>query len=388
MVFRSAGALTYKIKLADATGRSMSLSTGTQDELEAKRCEAWIRGLEDAFPEPLLLGLLRARTVPLSAAWAAHRTDLLNPAAGAVAALVAATTAAATQRAAEAADADLDAIVADWAARGANDRYVRQVRRLIPAGQRFPLSQFRRKVIADFLASLTQARRIGAPASAARTRDRYKAALSSFARYLLEQELLEVNPTRDIDTGKKPRRRILYLEPQQVRALVDALPAEHRALEALMAGTGMEWSACAALTRRDVDLDARLVYARGTKNDYRDRWVEVSEAWAWAIVEAHVRPLAPSAPLFTMTNKAALAEHHAASEALRFKRTVLHHHRHSFAVMWIKRSKGDAERLQWLKNQLGHAPESTLIHSTYGVFIKAARLSAKQAERMSGDGAR
>jgi len=36
---------------------------------------------------------------------------------------------------------------------------------------------------------------------------------------------------------------------------------------------------------------------------------------------------------------------------------------------------------QWLKNQLGHAPQSTLIYTTYGLYIKAAKLTAQQAAR-------
>jgi hypothetical protein len=49
-------------------------------------------------------------------------------------------------------------------------------------------------------------------------------------------------------------------------------------------------------------------------------------------------------------------------------------HRHSYAVMQLKRGCDH----QWLKNQLGHAPQSTLICTTYGVYIGAQKLTADQ----------
>jgi hypothetical protein len=49
----------------------------------------------------------------------------------------------------------------------------------------------------------------------------------------------------------------------------------------------------------------------------------------------------------------------------------------AFAVMHLQRGCDH----QWLKNQLGHAPQSTLIYTTYGVYIKAAKLTEEQAAR-------
>lgn len=282
------------------------------------------------------------------------------------------------------ADPDLDAWVTKWAAEeGTNAKYVRQVRRLIVEGKRFPLSQFRRKVIAAFLRSLANA--VNDKKTHRETRKRYRVALSTFAKYLIENELLEHNPTRDIDLGRaKPgEKKIVYLEPAQVKQLVEALPeGPHQALEALMAATGMEWGACVALRRRDVDFDRRIVYAAGTKNEYRNRYVEASEEWAWNLFAAYARRFLPNAQLFKgLREEKALEEHHAAAKALELPHTTLHNHRNSFAVMWIRRSAGDAVKLQWLKNQLGHAPQSTLIYTRYGLFIEAAQLSAKQEAR-------
>jgi len=47
----------------------------------------------------------------------------------------------------------------------------------------------------------------------------------------------------------------------------------------------------------DVDLKTKIVFANGEKNEYRTRYVEVTEERAWGIVAAHTKQLAPNAPL-------------------------------------------------------------------------------------------
>ncbi len=78
----------------------------------------------------------------------------------------------------------------------------------------------------------------------------------------------------------------------------------------------------------------------------------------------------------------ALTVHHATAKRLHIRRTTLHQHRHSFAVMWIRSGLKGGRDKQWLKNQLGHAPQSTVIDTVYGVYINAARLTEAQAERL------
>jgi integrase len=199
-----------------------------------------------------------------------------------------------------------------------------------------------------------------------------------FARWLVEREIIETNPVRDVAAAPVRRRSITMLDSQQVRTLVDGLPQPYRAFEALLAGTGMEFSAAAQVRRRDLDTDSRVVFANGEKNEYRTRYVEVTEEWAWAIVTTHAHLLAPNAPLFPgIREDAALAQHHAAARRLGLPRSTLHQHRHSYAVMQLQRGCDH----QWLKNQLGHAPQSTLLYTTYGLYIGAARLTAQQQAR-------
>jgi hypothetical protein len=64
------------------------------------------------------------------------------------------------------------------------------------------------------------------------------------------------------------------------------------------AGTGMEFRAAARVRRRDIDFGTRIVCANGETSEYRTRYVEVTEDWAWSIVSAHAKLLGRNAPLF------------------------------------------------------------------------------------------
>jgi integrase len=283
-------------------------------------------------------------------------------------------------------DPDLSPFVDEWAG-GGSTKYLKQVRRFIPQGILFPASRFRRRELSRFLAELTALTSGGKmddhetpvsarPASPA-TRNRYRAALSVFATWLVEREILETNPVRDVPAATVKPRSITFLEPEQVRSLVEALPHPYRAFEAVLAGTGMGFSAAATLRRRDVDTRTRIVLAKGSKAEYGARHVAVTEPWAWTILAAHLKALSPNAPLFPeIREDTALARHHATAKALGLPRTTLHQHRHSYAVMQLRRGCDH----QWLKTQLGHAPQSTLIYTAYGDYMGATKRTSDEKD--------
>jgi integrase len=275
---------------------------------------------------------------------------------------------------------DLDALLTEHKSM-LKPGYYRQARVLVPQGQKFPLTEFRRGRVSTFLKSL--------PVSV-QTRRRYKVALSAVAKLLIEKELVSddwTNPVRDVKFERSPRRPVIRLEPHEVRALVEAIDnPKYQALEALMAGTGMEWQAVKALRRRDVDFDRRLVFAQGEKNEYRTRWVEFTEDWAWDIFVRHAQLFVPDALIFDgCDHHWVLRKHHEAAKAKQLRYTTLHHHRHSYAVMWLPRvlAHEDGRDVPWLKNQLGHAPQSTVLFTTYAVEIKAMQLTQQQQERLA-----
>ncbi|HXF23267.1 MAG TPA: hypothetical protein VN602_02045 [Gemmatimonadaceae bacterium] len=262
-------------------------------------------------------------------------------------------------------------------------KYRKQIRRLIPKGERYPSSKFTRKAIAAFIRDLkTLSRWHEEPtkrSASPGTKNRYRAALSVFAQRLIEEEVIDTNPVQYVKPPRqsKAAKELVFLDQPDTKRLVQSLTGAQRALEALMAGSGIEWGACARLKRADVDLDTRIIYAHGTKNKYRNRYVEVTEDWAWEIFAAYARTVTPHARLFTMTEERALRTHQSACRDLDLKVTTLHQHRHGYAVPWLKAGK-DHQRL---KNQLGHAPHSTLIYTTYGVYIDAAKLTQEQQQR-------
>ncbi|HET8777935.1 MAG TPA: site-specific integrase [Candidatus Limnocylindria bacterium] len=279
------------------------------------------------------------------------------------------------------ADVDLSALVGAWAKAGANAKYIRQVRRLMPEGKRFPRSAFTKGAVRTFLDELTQVPRKRATSSEApppalaadSTRNRYRAALSAFAAWLIERDVLEANPVRSVAASPEPPPRVVYLERAEALTLINALPpGQHRFVSALMFATGLELGAVLAMRRRFVDLEQRTFHAfpwlaRATgKTKYRSRIVAATDDELWPIIQAHVRTIPPHAPLVTFAQSVLLRMVQSRVKLLGLApEYTLHDWRHTYAVQWLK-GGGDH---QVLKHQLGHAPRSTLIYTTYGTWL-------------------
>jgi integrase len=265
-------------------------------------------------------------------------------------------------------DVDLSVLVAEWEANGASARYVSHVRRLIPEGVVFPASHFRRKAISSHLANLQDMRAHRRKRIASNsTKNRHRASFFQFAKWLIEREAIDSNPVRDVAGREENPPREVWYPWKDAQAIVNALPEPYRSLEALMAGSGMEWSAAMNAKRSDVNTETRFIFARGSKNKHRVRWVKVTEPWAWSIVEAHIRNLTPNAPLFSgITEKTALAVHRDALKALGLPDSTLHDWRHTYAVNNLRSKKLKREVI---RRQLGHAKNSTVLEKVYAVWI-------------------
>jgi integrase len=351
--YRAKGAKTFKLRIRLAGGRDRVCSCGTDLKVVARDVERFVQSLKATRRWDVLEAIVAGR-VKLAAAYDhRHTLDAFMT---------------------QAQDVDLSPLVTEWEAAGANAKYVKQVRRMIPTGKPYPRTRFTKGELRKFLDTLPVADS---------TKNRYRAALSAFAGWLSERDVLEVNPVRSVKGKAHAHRPVVYLEPAQAKALVAALPrSEHQAAEALMAATGIEWGALAAMRRRDVDLAARtfhcfpgLAGATG-KTRYRSRIVLATEDWAWDYIEAHVAALPPNARLFTLREDIALRTHKRISKAIGLPVTTLHHWRHTYAVSWLKRGRDH----QILKNQLGHSPRSTLIYTTYGPWIVTTADYRKRAE--------
>jgi integrase len=278
-------------------------------------------------------------------------------------------------------DPDLSELINDWTT---NDAYRMQVRRMIPKGERYPASRFTRKAVSEFLANLNQSpRKKDEPARAmsGSTKNRYRAALSVFARWLVEREVIETNPVRDVRQHAPNPPRMTWLTREQAKKLLEALPPENRAMEALMAATGLELGAVRELRRKDVSLELKTVRASGTKTPWRSRVCIATEAWAWTMVESFARNVLPDSYLFTVRGDTLLKVHQRTSKELGLPATTLHDWRHSYAVWSLKDGISETAVAQ----QLGHK-DTSLLRKIYGRYIPdeadfSKRISTPEATR-------
>lgn len=69
------------------------------------------------------------------------------------------------------------------------------------------------------------------------TRNRYRSALLQFGRWLVEHEIIETNPVRDVQSSTENAARDVHYSMTDAKRLVDAQPQPHRTLGALMAAS-------------------------------------------------------------------------------------------------------------------------------------------------------
>jgi integrase len=250
--------------------------------------------------------------------------------------------------------------------RSSAEDYLAQLRALLPEGIPALRSAFSRKAISAALARL--------PVSGSTAR-RYTAAWSSFFRYLVEIEVIDANPVRDVSKPRENAPRERWLSLQDSLRLVEAHTGSFRALAALREGAGIEVSACLRMQRRDVETASEMVHAHGTKNHNRDREVRV-DAPFWPYVLAHVKTLLPDAELFPgVSYVMARKDHQRACEAISLAAYRLHDSRHSYAVRHVK--AGDD--LVLIAHSLGHA-NAIMVLRVYGKY----RPTAADYDRSTG----
>lgn len=346
----------YDPKAKEPVVRSM----GTRDFNEAIEVEAFVERLRKQKRTDVLDLIVGQRLTAITA----YEQDALGTLAEHIASLAEAATLAA--------DVDLDPLVTEWNGKGRksqSDKYVRQVRKMIPDGEPFRRSRFTKGAIVTFLAGLN----VDGP-----TRNRYRAALLQFGRWLVQRDILAANPVRDVDGYPENDPRTVHHSREQAKLLIGLLPSlKYQALEALMAGSAAEWQVCKRARRLDVNVDERTLFAHGGKTRWRKRTIVVTEDWCWKIVERYVRTLHPNAPLFDMSERDALEKHHDAAERAGLEPSTLHDWRHSYTI-WNLR---DGVEPAFLRPQLGHSPHSTTLERVYGAFIPSPAERRERAKR-------
>lgn len=273
-------------------------------------------------------------------------------------------------------DLDLEPFVAKWVGemerlKKPNERgrakYEFAVRTLVTKG--YGKSAFTRSGIREWLLAIAK--------TGVTQPNRYRAALSSFAKFLVLIEQLDANPVLGVPAGPEAEPRTRHLTPEQVPMLLDALPEPYRALHAVMLCTSGEVSPVLALHARDIDRTKRTVKVHGTKSSrhgtYRNRTCYVYARWhgVWdRYVEPHLKALKalPGAAVFPgLTYTVARARLETAVEELGWDDYHVHDHRHTWAVQAMR----DGLSVMVVAKQLGHV-NAVMTLRVYGVFQPTA----------------
>lgn len=265
------------------------------------------------------------------------------------------------ERIAQATDVDVAPLVADWLAilakrpkpgAATRQKYARQVRAFI--GASCPRSRFTRARVNVWLDGLDVA-----------ATNRYRAALSSFADWLVARDVLEHNVVRLVKARPEAPPRTAFLETADARRVLERLPARTAALHWLLAGTGLEVSAALGMCRRDLDLATWEVRARGSKTAHRNRTIRVTWQPAREVIARALGDLLPDAPLFPgVSAHMALRDLHAACQAAGVAVVRTHDWRHTYAVRELRAGMP----LLLLAHQLGHG-STILAQRVYGRFV-------------------
>jgi integrase len=128
--------------------------------------------------------------------------------------------------------------------------------RVLPALGHLRLSDLRRVDVQDF------ADRLLRDGHGASTIQNTLDPLRAIFRYAIRREMVVVNPCAGLDVPKPTGRRELVASPTEAAELLDALPAEDRAVWATAFYAGLRRGELRGLRRSDVDLPGRELHLR------------------------------------------------------------------------------------------------------------------------------
>lgn len=348
--YRPKGSKVWKARIRHPDGRSIVSGCDTTSRATADAMLAWAEQLYNdrtAVAVTILDGIVAKRVTLPRAFDGRHDLEAL---------------------AHRISDTDLEPYVAKWhAAKRASRKgaasagtYLEKVRRLVREGRPFLRSQFTAKAIRKHLRAL----QVEDP-----TRNRHKASFSSFAAYLVDEDVLDRNPVLDIPGWAEGEGRLVSYERDQAQALVRSLNQPYRAIEALMVGAGLEWQAIARLRTRDVDLATKEVQAHGGKTRWRNRRCRLVEEWTIGSIAPVLTGKFANALVFEgVTEWDALAVHKRAVAALGLPPSTLHDWRHTHAVLMLRAGYKPTV----VAHQLGHR-DTSLVWKRYGRFVVDSR---------------
>jgi integrase len=174
------------------------------------------------------------------------------------------------------------------------------------------------------------------------------AALKHLLRLAVEWEIIPVNPAQGIKTPKAPAGRVRYLQPTELRALLEACPTWLRPIVALAASTGMRRGEIIGLRWLDVDLQHARIMLPQTKNG-EGRIVYLNKM-AMAVLVSLDRPASTSDRIFNCTPDQVTVAFVRVCRQVKIENFRFHDLRHT-AASWMRMSGADTQTVGQL---LGH----------------------------------
>ena len=345
--YRPGDSKYFKIRVTLGDGRSRICSCGTDLKSVASDVERFVQTMRSGRRWDVLTPIVEGRA-KLPDAYD-HRADI-------------------DAWVARVGDVDIEPYVEQWHAAKAKSRkgadsarkYRTQVRELVSDGKRFPRSKFTAATVCAHLRAL----KVEDP-----TRNRHKAAFSSFAEFLVDEGVIDRNPIRDVKGWSEGDGRVVYYEREQAQAIIARLAPLNAAAESLMVGAGFEWQAVERVRVRDIDLTATTAFAHGGKTQWRKRLCRIVESWCLPYVRAALAGKHPDALVFDgLTEKAALMAHKDACVAAKLPESTNHDWRHTHAVLMLR----DGYKPTVVAHQLGHR-DTSLVWKRYGRFVVDSR---------------
>lgn len=198
------------------------------------------------------------------------------------------------------------------------------------------------------------------------TRNQRYRVMHTFLEWCVKEELIEVNPIKDVSRPQLPRNRYVpRLSYEQFEQLLEAVletwyPERNLAVVLLLGDSGLRRGEISKLDLQDLDLDEEKAKVEGKGN--KEREVPLSEASIVALRKwLDVRPAVNHDAVFVSRQGKRLSGHaiqqmiSRLGDKIGVKRLYPHLLRHTFAKLYIK-AGGDIKTLQKI---LGHSKART-----------------------------
>ena len=241
-------------------------------------------------------------------------------------------------------------------------RYVGHVRTLLPDCVPFPLERWTKKTIRGWLTGL------GIDST-----NRQRASASSFAQFLIDEDVCEHNPARAVTMSREadPRRR--YLSQDEAKAVIGAMSGLAKVYHALCAATGMEKQAAFRLRYCDVDVCSGTMLADGKKTTGRARTAAQYRRWSWAwthVVSHMTQTLGADRNALVFEGLGEWGMYRALKDACATL-GIEDYHPHDWRHTWAVQAIRDSLPLNTVAAQLGHK-DAVMTLRIYGKFVPVA----------------